>query len=46
MLRNALDTIGAFSLKNPAWKAQAEQLKLPTPSPPSWVVPTKKGRDG
>jgi hypothetical protein len=44
-LRNAVDTIGAYSLKNPAWAAAAAAAKIPTPSPPPWIVPggAKKG---
>ena len=42
-LRDAVDVIGAYSLKNPAWKAEFTDKKYPAPSPPSWVVNERKG---
>ena len=42
-LRDAVDVIGAFSLKNPAWKAEFTEKKYPAPSPPSWAVNERKG---
>jgi hypothetical protein len=42
-LRDAVDVIGAFSLKNPAWKAEFTEKKHPAPSPPSWAVNERKG---
>ncbi len=42
VLNNAVDTIGAFSLKNPAWKEIAD--KMPAPETPEWVKAAREGK--
>jgi len=36
-LKNSVDIIGAFSLANPAWKAQVDKDKIPPKEPPPWL---------
>ena len=42
-LNDAVDTIGAFSQKNPAWKEEFEARGYAKPEPPPWVTKEKKG---
>ena len=42
-LRDAVDTIGAYSRKNPLWEAEFKDKGYAEPTVPSWVVSTRKG---
>ncbi len=42
VLRDSVDTIGAYSLRNKAWKAIVDAAGIPKPSPPPWIKNTRK----
>ncbi len=42
VMRDAVDTIGAYSLKNKEWKAFVDAQGIPKPSPPPWITDTRK----
>ena len=42
-LVDAVDTIGAFSLKNPLWKDEFDAKGYAKPEPPPWLSKEKKG---
>jgi hypothetical protein len=42
VLRDAVDSIGAYSLRNKAWKAIVEAQGIAKPSPPPWIKNTRK----
>jgi hypothetical protein len=42
-LADAVDTIGAFSQKNVAWKEEFDARGYAKPEPPAWVTKDRKG---
>lgn len=42
VIREAIDTIGAYSTRNPAWNKIVQANNIPLPSPPAWIKDTRE----
>ena len=42
VLREAIDTIGAYSTRNPAWKNIVDNEHIEPPPPPPWITDTRE----